>query len=107
MEEETTAASYFGSASQEIAASAENGAIVAAFSPDPVSGEAPEIVETEEVEQADEEEAELEEAQAEAEALLASEGIEGGTVDARAEVRAPAATAAYTQRAPRPAFDRD
>jgi Rne/Rng family ribonuclease len=107
MEEETTAASDFGSASQQIAASAEHGNSVAAFSPDPVSGEAVEIVESEEVDEAAEEEAELEEAQAEAEALLASEGIEGGTVDARAEVRAPAATAAYTQRAPRPAFDRD
>ena len=53
------------------------------------------------------EEAELEEAQAEAEALLDSEGRENGTVDARAEVRAPAATAAYTQRAGRPAHDRD
>jgi Rne/Rng family ribonuclease len=107
MEEETTAASDFGSASQEIAASAEQGNGVAAFSPDPVSGEPVEVAESEEVDEAAEEEAELEEAQAEAEALLASEGIEGGTVDARAEVRAPAATAAYTQRAPRPAFDRD
>jgi Rne/Rng family ribonuclease len=106
MEEETTAAADFGSA-QQIAASPENGSSVVAFSPDPVSGETAEIAEVEEVDEAAEEEAELEEAQAEAEALLASEGIEGGTVDARAEVRAPAATAAYTQRAPRPAFDRD
>ncbi|HEX3587055.1 MAG TPA: ribonuclease E/G, partial [Candidatus Angelobacter sp.] len=106
MEEETTAASDFSS-SQQIAASAENGSSVVAFSPDPVSGEAAEIAESEEVDEVAEEEAELEEAQAEAEALLASEGIEGGTVDARAEVRAPATTAAYTQRAPRPAFDRD
>ena len=106
MEEETTAAADFSS-SQQIAASAEDGSGVVAFSPDPVSGEVAEIAESEEVDEAAEEEAELEEAQAEAEALLASEGIEGGTVDARAEVRAPAATAAYTQRAPRPAFDRD
>jgi ribonuclease G len=106
MEEETTAASDFSS-SQQIAASAENGSSVVAFSPDPVSGEAAEIAESEEVDEVAEQEAELEEAQAEAEALLAAEGIEGGTVDARAEVRAPAATAAYTQRAPRPAFDRD
>ena len=51
---------------------------------------------------------ELEEAQAQAEALLAAEAGEPGTVDARAEVRAPAATAGYTQRAPRPrpGFDR-
>jgi ribonuclease G len=54
--------------------------------------------------EADEEEAELEEAQAAAEALLASET--GGPVEARAEVRAPAGTAPYTQRAARPAFDR-
>jgi Rne/Rng family ribonuclease len=54
----------------------------------------------------DSEELELEEAQAEAEALLDAEA--GGTADARAEVRAPAATAGYTQRAPRPrpGFDR-
>ncbi len=106
MEEETTAAGDFGS-SQQIAASAEIGSGVVAFSPDPVSGETAEIVESEEVDEAAEEEAELEEAQAEAEALVASEGIEGGTIDARAEVRGPVATAAYTQRAPRPAFDRD
>src|SRR5207249_11378655 len=49
---------------------------------------------------------ELEEAQAEAEALLDAEARGTGTVDARAEVRAPAATAGYTQRAQRPAFDR-
>jgi Rne/Rng family ribonuclease len=49
----------------------------------------------------DSEELELEEAQAQAEALLDAEA--GGTVvDARAEVRAPAGTASYTQRAPRP-----
>ncbi|MGB0010534.1 MAG: Rne/Rng family ribonuclease [Candidatus Sulfotelmatobacter sp.] len=53
----------------------------------------------------DAEEMELEEAQAQAEALLAAEA---GETDARAEVRAPAATAGYTQRAPRPrpGFDR-
>ena len=45
---------------------------------------------------------ELEEAQAEAEALLDAEARGTGTVDARAEVRAPAGTAGYTQRAPRP-----
>ncbi len=61
-----------------------------------------EIEETEE----DTEEAEIEDAQAEAEALLAAEALGTGTVDARAEVRAPAETAAYTQRAQRPAFDR-
>ena len=61
--------------------------------------------ENEETEE-DTEEAEIEDAQAEAEALLAAEALGTGTVDARAEVRAPAGTAAYTQRAQRPAFDR-
>src|SRR5215470_15549737 len=61
--------------------------------------------ETEETEE-DTEEAEIEDAQAEAEALLDAEARGNGTVDARAEVRAPAGTAAYTQRAQRPAFDR-
>src|SRR5215472_12432649 len=47
------------------------------------------------------EDMELEEAQAEAEALLDAEARGNGTVDARAEVRAPAATAGYTQRSGR------
>jgi ribonuclease G len=50
----------------------------------------------------DSEEIELEEAQAEAEAMLDAEARGTGAVDARAEVRAPAGTAGYTQRAPRP-----
>ena len=56
----------------------------------------------------DSEELELEEAQAQAEALLAAEAGGTGAVDARAEVRAQAGTAGYTQRAPRPrpGFDR-
>jgi Rne/Rng family ribonuclease len=57
----------------------------------------------------DSEELELEEAQAEAEAMLDAEARGTGAVDARAEVRAPAGTAGYTQRAPRPqrpGFDR-
>jgi ribonuclease G len=56
----------------------------------------------------DTEELELEEAQAEAEAMLDAEARGAGAVEARAEVRAPAATAGYTQRAPRPrpGFDR-
>ncbi len=56
----------------------------------------------------DTEELELEEAQAEAEAMLDAEARGTGAVDARAEVRAPAATAGYTQRSPRPrpGFDR-
>jgi Rne/Rng family ribonuclease len=49
---------------------------------------------------------ELEEAQAEAEAMLDAEARGNGTVDARVEVRAPAATAGLTQRAPRPAWER-
>jgi ribonuclease G len=55
----------------------------------------------------DSEELELEEAQAEAEAMLDAEARGNGTVDARAEVRAPA-TAGYTQRSsrPRPAYER-
>jgi len=54
----------------------------------------------------DSEELELEEAQAEAEAMLEAEARGNDSVDARAEVRAPAATAGYTQRAPRPAWER-
>jgi ribonuclease G len=67
----------------------------------PIEGAA---AETEE----DTEELELEEAQAQAEALLDAEARGTGAVDARAEVRAPAGTAGYTQRAPRPrpGFDR-
>jgi len=51
------------------------------------------------------EDTELEEAQAQAEALLDAEARGNGTVDAQVEVRAPEATAAFTQRAPRPGFD--
>jgi ribonuclease G len=51
------------------------------------------------------EEAELEEAQEEAEALLDAEARGTGTLDARAEVRAPQAVAGYQQRAQRPAYD--
>jgi ribonuclease G len=58
-----------------------------------------------ETEEEDSDELELEEAQAEAEALLAAES---GNGEVRAELRAPAGTAGYTQRAQRqaPAFDR-
>jgi ribonuclease G len=85
--------------------SASTRANVVPFSPEPVSEETAEIEQsTEEVDEAAQEEAELEKAQAEAEALLAAEG--NGTIDARAEVRAPASAAAYTQRAYRPADDR-
>ena len=68
-----------------------------------MAGEVDEAVAEQEEKEA--EEAELEEAQAQAEALLDAEARGDGTVDARVEVRAPAGTAAYTQRAPRPAFD--
>ena len=61
----------------------------------PAEGSAPESEE-------DPEELELEEAQAQAEALLDAEARGTGAVDAHAEVRAPAGTAGYTQRAPRP-----
>jgi ribonuclease G len=56
----------------------------------------------------DSEELELEEAQAEAEAALDAEARGNGSVDARAEVRAPSGTAGYTQRTqrPRPGYDR-
>src|SRR6202790_4917080 len=56
----------------------------------------------------DSEELELEEAQAQAEAALDAEAHGNGTVDARVEVRAPTATAGYTQRTqrPRPGYDR-
>jgi len=77
-----------------------------AFSPEAVTPPV-EVSEAEqEAEEEADEEAEIEEAQAEAEALLDAEARGNGTIEARAEVRAPANTAAYTQRAPRPAFDR-
>jgi Rne/Rng family ribonuclease len=108
MEEEThTAGDFTEPATQEIAASSDNGSGDIPFFADPVSEETAEIAEAEDVDDAAAEDEALEEAQAEAEALLDSEGRENDTVDARAEVRAPAATAAYTQRAQRPAFDRD
>jgi len=106
MEEETHAAGdHVELRTQEIAASVENGSAAIPFSSEPFTEANAEAAE-EEVDEAAVAEAELEEAQAEAEALLDSEG-DNGSIEARAEVRAPAATAAYTQRAPRPAFDRD
>ncbi len=56
-------------------------------------------------EEEESEDNELEEAQAQAEALLDAEARGNGTVDAQVEVRAPEATAAFTQRAPRPGYD--
>jgi ribonuclease G len=113
LEEETRAAEdYREPGSREIAASGEPPIEMAA----PAAGDTPvaeadageEAVDeaAEEAAAAEEEEAELEEAQAEAEAMLDAEARGNGTVDARAEVRAPAATAPYTQRAVRPAFER-
>ncbi len=94
-------------APQEIAASAEVASVdVVPFSADAISSEEIEVAAAEEVDEEAEDEAELDEAQAEAEAALAAEAGGGGMTEARAEVRAPAGTAGYTQRAPRPAFDR-
>jgi len=99
LEEETTEVNAAGDASH--AASEQE---VAADRP------AAERVEIETAEEsAAEEETEetaLEEAQEQAEALLDSEAFGTGTLDARAEVRAPQATAGYQQRAQRPAYDR-
>jgi ribonuclease G len=107
-EEETLAAGeYSPGSSEQIAASAEDQP-EPAFSAEPVAQEAAEVAQAEEEadEQAADEE-ELEQAQAEAEALVAAEAVESGSGEAQAELRAPAATAAYTQRARRPSFDRD
>jgi Rne/Rng family ribonuclease len=107
MEEETHHAADYQPPPQQIAASAEFSAESAMpFSPGPVSPQGAEIADAEEEMDEEEEEAELEEAQAEAEALLDAEARGNGTVEARAEVRAPSGTASYTQRAQRPAFDR-
>ena len=114
-EEETHAAGeHAGPATDhQIAAAAEPVVNAVPFSSDPSSefvsstAEAVRVREEAEGDDAAEAEAEIEEAQAQAEALLAAEAVGNGSVEARAEVRAPVATAAYTQRAPRPAFDRD
>jgi Rne/Rng family ribonuclease len=119
LEEETREAeSYREPAAHEIAASSEplqtSSEIAGSTQPFVIEGGMDEhasgelevdeaVAEQEEKEAA---EAELEEAQAQAEALLDAEARGDGTVDVRVEVRAPAGTAAYTQRAPRPGFDR-
>jgi ribonuclease G len=117
LEEETSAAEdYRPPHTLEIAATGEPAAHAAAeesehiatgeeASAAPVETLAGEAETEEEVEE-DGEEAEIEDAQAEAEALLEAEARGNGTVDARVEVRAPAGTAGYTQRARRPEFDR-
>ncbi|HEX3739691.1 MAG TPA: Rne/Rng family ribonuclease [Terriglobales bacterium] len=107
-EEETHAAGDHAESAHPhlIAASGEDTAVP--FSSEPISGENAEIEQAEEeVDEVAAQEAELEQAQAEAEALLDAEVQGNGTTEVRAEVRAPAATAAYTQRAARPGFDRD
>jgi ribonuclease G len=107
LEEETHAAGEQHEATQEIAASADPALLESVpFSPDPLSSEAVDVAAEEEVDEEAEDEAELDEAQAEAEAALAAEAGGGAMTEARAEVRAPSGTAGYTQRAPRPAFDR-
>ena len=114
LEEETRSAEeYREPVAREIAASSEAVEIVSeskAAEPFVIEGGIDEHVSGEievddvvaEQEEKEAEEAELEEAQAEAEALLDAEARGDGTVDARVEVRAPAGTAAYTQRTPRP-----
>jgi Rne/Rng family ribonuclease len=106
LEEETHAAGEQHETPHEIAASAEPAVSEVPFSAEPVSPEAVDVAAAEEVDDEAEEEAELDEAQAEAEAALAAEAGGSGMTEARAEVRAPAGTAGYTQRAPRPGFDR-
>ncbi len=107
LEEETHAAGEHEPPVQEIAASADplSGDAVP-FSAEPVSSEEVDVASADEVDEEAEDEADLDQAQAEAEAVLAAEAGGTGTTEARAEVRAPAGTAGYTQRAPRPGFDR-
>ena len=107
LEEETHAAGEHEPSAREIAASAEPTLVDAVpFSAEPVSSEAIDVAAADEVDEEAEDEAELDEAQAEAEAVLAAEAGGTGMTEARAEVRAPAGTAGYTQRAPRPGYDR-
>jgi ribonuclease G len=118
LEEETRhAEDYREQAPQEIAASSESAQtatgttapapfVIEGGIDEPVAGEVEVDEAVAEQEEKEAEEAELEQAQAEAEALLDAEARGDGTVDARVEVRAPSGTAAYTQRAPRPAFDK-
>jgi ribonuclease G len=119
LEEETRAAEEHREHAHEIAAQGEPGAPAAEFAGEgagngdvdlggaPIEAFTGEPVNVEEAESEEEEaEAEIEDAQAEAEALLEAEARGNGTVDARVEMRAPSTSAAYTQRAPRPGFDR-
>ena len=97
LEEETRAAEEHREQIAQLVAAGEP--IPAALSSDDGAGNGTEA------EEDDSEELELEEAQAEAEALLAAES---GSGEVSAELRAPAGTAGYTQRAQRsaPSFDR-
>ncbi|MBV9340506.1 MAG: Rne/Rng family ribonuclease, partial [Acidobacteria bacterium] len=105
MEEETHAAGEYGEAqTQQADNRSDSGNAV--FPADAASEEAVEGEAEEEVDAAAEEAA-LDEAQAEAEALVESADGSAGPLEARAEVRAPATTAAYTQRPYRLPFDRD
>jgi len=105
-EEETHAAGdHSPDSGHEISAPGENTAAATVHAADVTDEIAPEPG-GEEAEEENGEELELEEAQAEAEALLEAEAGGNGAVDARVEVRAPSGTAGYTQRAPRPRYDR-
>jgi Rne/Rng family ribonuclease len=110
MEEETQHAADYRpqqvSVSEEAAPQAAASSSFEVVSSEPVTGQVELGEGAEEEAEEDAEEAELEEAQAEAEALLDAEARGDAAPEARAEVRAPSATAGYTQRAPRPAFDR-
>ena len=107
VEEEIHAAGEREQRAQEIAASAEFASVdTVPFSADAISSEEVDVAAAEEVDEEAEAEAELDQAQAEAEAALAAEAGAVGMTEARAEVRAPAGTAGYTQRAPRPGYDR-
>jgi Rne/Rng family ribonuclease len=108
-EEETRAAAeQVSGPGQEMSATVESVAEIQESASADVVKETGVAETAEEAEEEDSQELELEEAQAEAEALLDAEARSSGTVDARVEIRAPAATASYTQRAqrPRPGFDR-
>jgi Rne/Rng family ribonuclease len=106
LEEETRAAEDYQEHPTHVIAPAAEPVIGEEAVPETFAAE-PELDEAAaEAEAEEEEEAEIEEAQAEAEALLDAEARGNGVVDARVEVRAPAGTAAFTQRAPRRGFDR-
>ncbi len=110
MEEETRAAEDQRETSGKVPSMAEPAEEAAEpLSAEPLAGaEGAELSNGEEtVDEAAEDEAEVEEAQAEAEALLDAEARGNGTAEARVEVSAPAATAAYTQRPQRPGYDRE